>query len=204
MYRGFVLHLLILGWLMCLVSPAVAQQTDSVLYKLNADRIQLNKTNMWVLGGWALGNIGISSVMRARSSGTMRYFHEMNVIWNVVNLGLAVGGLYGSFQADPGSFDLWSTYAEQQKIEKILLFNLALNFTYLTAGGYLMERSRRTIQRPERLQGYGQSLLLQGGFLLLFDATQYFLHHYQSHDRLRQLLEGVQLSGAGIGYQWWF
>lgn len=187
-----------------IAATPLAAQTDSVLYELNADRLQLNKTNMWVLGGWAIGNIGISGYLCSQRSGTSRYFHEMNVIWNFVNLGLAAGGLYGSYSTDPGSFGLWATYQEQQKIEKILLFNLALNFTYMTAGGYLIERSKTATDRPERLQGYGQSLLLQGGFLLLFDTTQYLLHHYGTTDRLENLMNHLSVSGQGLGLVWTF
>ena len=196
-------NLLLFMFLLIAALPLSAQ-TDSLIYELNASRLQLNQTNMWVLGGWAVGNIGVSSILRSRSTGTVRYFHEMNVIWNFVNLGLAGAGLYGGYTTDPASFGLWETFNEQQKIEKILLFNLALNFTYLTAGGYLIERSKTSTNLPERLKGYGQSLILQGGFLLLFDTTQYLLHHNNAHDDLQRLINGLSVSGDGIGLVWWF
>lgn len=193
-----IMLLSLLAWL-----PAQAQQTEKLL-RLNEERLRLNTTNMIVLGGWALGNIGISSVLRARNTGSVRYFHEMNVVWNFVNLGLAAGGLYGSLSTDPASFDLWQTYAEQQKIEKVLLFNLALNFTYLTAGGYLMERSKTATLRPERLRGYGQSLLLQGGFLLLFDTAQFLLHRRHAYPALQEIIQGLSVSGQGLGFSFNF
>ncbi|MEL6592214.1 MAG: hypothetical protein AAFP02_07605 [Bacteroidota bacterium] len=177
---------------------------DQTLIELNTNRLQLNKTNMYVLGGWAVGNLAVSGSLLRRTSGSTRYFHEMNVFWNVVNLGLAAGGLYGSYTTDPAALSLWESYQEQQKLEKILLFNLALNFTYMTAGGYLMERSKTAINRPERLKGYGQSLLLQGGFLLLFDTAQYLLHHYQAQPKLEQLIGHLQVGPQSIGLQWTF
>ena len=184
-------------FLCCLGLPAAWAQ-DSLLLDLNIQRLATNQVNMYVLGGWALGNLAVSGAMRGRTEGNTRYFHEMNIFWNVVNLGLAAGGIYGSYTADPGSFGLWETYHEQQKLEKILLFNLALNFTYMTAGGYLMERSKTAINRPERLKGYGQSLLLQGGFLLVFDTVQYLVHHSQARPELQQLFEHVQVTGTGL------
>jgi hypothetical protein len=174
--------------------PLLGLGQEAELREINQTRLKLNTVNMYVLGGWAVGNMAVSGIMRGRTQGSTRYFHEMNVFWNVVNLGLAAGALYGVYTSDPGSYDLWQTFDEQQKLEKILLFNLALNFTYMTAGGYLMERSRRDEPRADQFQGYGQSLLLQGGFLLLFDATQYFLHHSSNHGRLQQLLSQAQLS----------
>ena len=191
-------HLICLLWLIGAGLPAAVAQ-DLSLAELNTQRLELNKVNMYVLGGWAVGNIALSGYLRSQSTGTTRYFHEMNVFWNVVNLGLAGGGLYGSYTADPASFDLYATFAEQQKLEKILLFNMALNFTYLTAGGYLIERAKTATDRPERLRGYGQSLLLQGGFLLLFDVTQFLLHHYRAAPHLEQWLRHVELQGSGVG-----
>lgn len=193
--------LLIFPWLLSAQEISTEQ-----LYDINETRLRLNKINMYVLGGWAVGNMAVSGILRSRTEGTTRYFHEMNVFWNVVNLGLAAGALYGVYHTDLDSYDLWQTFSEQQKLEKILLFNLALNFTYMTAGGYLIERSRRGEPRADQFKGYGQSLLLQGGFLLLFDATQYWLHHSSNHPRLEEALSTVQLSAGpgGVGLSWMF
>ncbi|MEO1449678.1 MAG: hypothetical protein AAFV07_09110 [Bacteroidota bacterium] len=199
MSRKVLFCLILLGPL-----SLVAQDWTETLQEVNAERIRLNKINMWVLGGWAVGNIAVGGIMRSQTTGSVRYFHEMNAIWNVVNLGLAAGGLYGAYTGQT-DLSLWQTYQEQQQIEKILLFNMALNFSYLTAGVYLQERSRRTdIDRPERLKGYGQALLLQGGFLLLFDITQFWLHHHHATPKLQQMLEHVQMGPGGIGLTWGF
>lgn len=189
----FLLSILLVGT--CIASFA----QDSLLLELNTKRIQLNTVNMYILGGWAVGNMTISGVLRSQRTGAQRYFHEMNVFWNVVNLGLAAGGLYGAYTSDPTTLSLWESVQQQENLEKILLFNMALNFTYLTAGGYLIERSKTATNRPERLKGYGQSLLLQGGFLLLFDVTQYVLHHRQATPKLEQLLSHLSMGPAGIG-----
>lgn len=175
-----------------------ANAQDSLLLEINENRLQLNKTNMWVLGSWAAGNILVGGILRGQSEGSQKYFHEMNAVWNIVNLGIAGAALYGAYRTDPSGMDLWTTFNEQQKIEKVLLFNLALNFTYMTGGAYLIERSKNNVQNSDRLKGYGQALLLQGGFLLLFDATQFFLHHSQATPKLQELLTHVQVGGNGL------
>ncbi|MDX1909801.1 MAG: hypothetical protein SF053_22380 [Bacteroidia bacterium] len=190
------------GLMICLVSPLAGQ--DSLRLQINTDRIRINQRNMYVLGGWAVGNIAVSGVLRSRTQGSTRYFHEMNVFWNIINLGLSAGGLYGASQEDPASLSAWETIHEQEKLEKILLFNMALNFTYMTAGAYLTERSRTAVNRPERLRGYGQSLIMQGGFLLLFDMTQYLVHHQTNYPRLEQLVSHLHVYGNGIGMNWQF
>lgn len=169
------------------------------LLEINTNRLQLNKTGMWVLGSWAVGNMATSGILRSQTTGETRYFHEMNVFWNVVNLGLAGSGLYAAYQSDPASFNTVQTLAEQQKIEKLLLFNAGLDVSYIMTGFYLRERSLRATNKPERLKGYGNSLLLQGGFLLLFDLGLYTALHSQVNPKIEQLLGSIQVSPQGLG-----
>lgn len=180
----------------------VLSAQSELLDEVNQQRIRLNKINMTVLGGWAIGNMAISGIRRGQTEGSTRYFHEMNVFWNVVNLGLAVGGLYGSFTENPEGYSLYETYTRQQQIEKVLLFNLALNGTYITAGAWMRERSKSFVNdqvKQDRFQGYGTSLMLQGGFLLAFDLTQFLLHHQQAAPKLRRVMEGISVSENGLG-----
>lgn len=191
--------LLIVAGLLCAM-PLFAQ--SETLLSINENRLRLNKTNMYILGGWALGNMVTGVALRSRTEGPTRYFHEMNAGWNLINLGLAAGGLYGSYTADPAVWDLAGTLAEQDKLERIILFNCALNFTYMTAGAWMIERSKTTLSRPERLKGYGRSLVLQGGFLLLFDSWQYLAHHRMANPRIEEILKHVTFTGNGLSIGW--
>jgi len=195
------------SWIILLIFTAClsgAYAQDSTLTAINQHRLQINKTGMWVLGSWAVANIASGAVLRGQTSGSTQYFYEMNMFWNVINLGLAGAGLYGSYTADPASFDLWGTFQEQQNIEKILLFNAALDLGYMAGGAYLMERSRRVDNKPERLKGYGRSLILQGGFLLVFDATLFWIHHRAATPQLKELLSHVAFTGNGLAITWQF
>ena len=107
-----------------LISFHLSYSQDSLLLSLNQDRLQLNQTAMWVLGTWATGNIVTGVIGRNNASGSRKYFHEMNAIWNVVNLGIAGFALYGSYNTDPASFDLWQTYNEQQKTREDIVIQL--------------------------------------------------------------------------------
>lgn len=194
------LSLLLCCFLFLCMPGAFAQ---SAWQKANEQRIHANKINMYVLGGWAAGNLIFSGIRRAQTTGETRYFHEMNVAWNLVNLGLAGGGLYGAYTEKPEGYSFAQTYQEQQKIEKILLFNCALNFTYMTAGAWLRERSKTATNNPARLRGYGNSLILQGAFLLAFDATQIVIHQQTGGKTLKGLLPQMQYIGNGVGLSWW-
>jgi len=69
----------------------------------------------------------------------------------------------------------------------------------MLGGLYLHERANRhTGKKRDQFRGYGNSLILQGGALLLFDGIMY---HIQSrHGRwLDKKLSGVELT-AGTGH----
>ena len=168
-----------------------------ILTEINEKRISLNKRHMYILGAWGSGNIIYGLIGRANSEGSQKYFHEMNAIWNVVNLGLAGAGLYGAYSSSPDQFTLWETYAEQQKLEKILLVNGALNVSYILGGVLMQERAKRIEKNSDRWKGYGKSLVLQGAFLLAFDSMQ-FIVHSQAQKELRQVFEQLQFQGNAV------
>lgn len=173
------------------------------LTDFNTRRLQKQKTAMLVLGAWAVGNIGSGLALRGQQDGSTRYFHEMNAGWGAVNLAIAGLGYWASHKADPGSFDLAATINEQHKIQKILLFNAGLDVGYMLGGAYLIERSKNTVNRPERLEGFGKSIAMQGAFLFVFDLATYWMHR-KGNTELDRLLNGLQVGPNGIGLQLWF
>ncbi|MDR9407460.1 MAG: hypothetical protein RI573_01330, partial [Balneolaceae bacterium] len=48
-----------------------------------------------------------------------------------------------------------------------------------------------------RLTGYGQSLILQGGFLFAFDTVLYFLNRSES-SQLMEFVSHVQFTGTSV------
>ncbi len=147
----------------------VAAQGLADLEKINQTRLDYNQQGMLILGTWAVVNLLWGSVASFRTHGQTQAFHQMNAYWNVVNL--AIAG-YGFWQATQGSLlNFWEVLLAQQEIEKILLANAALDFGYIALGLYLIERGRR--MEKEKWIGFGKSILLQGAFLLLFDAILY-------------------------------
>jgi hypothetical protein len=153
---------------------------------LDQRRNKINKAGMLVLGSWAAANIGLNSVLYFTSDEDIRYFYQMNALWNVVNLGIAGLGYWGSVRAAP-SEDLFSAVDAQYGIEKALLFNAGLDTGYMMAGLFLMQYAENTNKNPAMFRGYGQSLLLQGGFLLVFDLVMYAIQR-GNRDLLEPLL----------------
>lgn len=139
--------------------------------------------NMDSIYAIAEGAIGMN-----QTSGRTRYVHQMNAMWNVVNLGIAGFGYYG-LQNQSTNLSLSETIREFHNFENILLFNAGLDVGYMALGAFLWERGLR--KNSNRLVGYGQSMILQGGFLFTFDLVLYFLSKNQSN----LLLENIQFTG---------
>ena len=194
-FRRFSLFILIN---VLFVAWAAAQQPPlEVLREINKDRIGLNTGGMAVLGGWAVSNLLIGSVGMAKTGGSVRYFHQMNAAWNTVNLAIAGFGYYG-LKNQSLDLSLAETVNEFHTFEKILLFNAGLDVGYIALGAYLWERGLR--KESERLTGYGQSLILQGGFLFTFDLILYLMNRSQS-ERLMEILNSVQFTGSAMTLQ---
>lgn len=174
-----------------------AQSLDT----FNSERLDLNRKGMLVLSSWALANIISSPLLASRSSGSAKYFHQMNGYWNGVNLLIGGIGYYTAMTGDHSGLSIAETLKEQHRIEKILLLNTGLDVAYVTAGFFLKERGWR--KESERLKGFGNSLMLQGVFLFAFDLAFYFVHASHSKE-LNGFLRKLAVSPNGIGMAWMF
>jgi len=172
------------------------QSKEVKLTEMNEERLQLNRNGMKILGGWAAGNIAAGGIGMAQSGGSTRYFHEMNLAWNGVNLAIAGLGYFGS-KKDPAAFSMKETLREYRSFENILLFNAGLDVGYMATGAYLWERGIR--KDSDRLKGYGQSLILQGGFLFTFDVIM-FMASRKQNNRFLEALDGITLQPGEISY----
>lgn len=191
-------HLLILAAILCTGTTHVfGQLTDQKLEKFNQDRLQINRNGMTVLGSWAVGNIITGAIVTSQTSGTTKSFHQMNLAWNSVNLAIAGFGYFGSRETTsrPG---LSKTIREFRNFENLLLFNAGLDLGYMASGAYLWERGIR--KNSARLVGYGQSLILQGGFLFMFDLVLFKISRNR-HNELLKLVDNVFITDNGIGYR---
>ena len=173
------------------------------LAAFNDARLNRNQVGMLVLGSWALLNIGSSPILRANAEGSRKYFYDMNLYWNLVNLGLAGFGYFNAVTTDPSIFDATESLKAQHTMEKILLFNAGLDIGYMLGGLYLIERGKGSVNHENRFKGFGQSLILQGAFLFAFDLV-FYLAHQQGSRELYDLLGSIQISPNSLGLNYKF
>ena len=175
----------------------IAGQAQSVkLDSYNEKRQQITKIGMVTLGSWAIGNMALNGgLMLNRERDQRYYFYQMNVFWNVVNLGLAGFSLLSLDET--GGLSLYETLQEQNGLEKILLFNAGLDLGYIATGLYLRELGNNRENRRNQWRGYGNALILQGGFLFLFDVALATVLN-QHANNLSPLFQGMSLSPAAF------
>jgi len=185
-----------------LVSHLVLFAQNEKLVQYNQYRNKTNETAMLFLGGWAMTNIAVSSTLYGTGNASQKYFHQMNIVWNFVNLSIAGLGWFHARKADP-HISWEKSIQAQTRIEKILLFNAGLDVAYIMTGFYLRERSLRSAEQGPRLKGYGHSLILQGSFLFIFDLTAYFFQ-VKNPLPLPEVLTQVYFLPYGLGISFAF
>ncbi len=152
--------------------------------------LKINNTGMYILGSWALANIAAGAYGWAAGAGDMKYFGQMNLFWNVINLSIAGFALYGNYTTDISMMSGQEMMARHLKTENILLINSALDVGYIGAGFLMRHLSAGSVKRGDLLKGYGNSVIMQGAFLLVFDLVMYGI----MRDYRLDFMEGINLA----------
>ena len=180
-------HTLIIGIVLVLLllpSTLHAQGSYADFYR---ESLRINNIGMAILGTWALTNISIGAYGWNQQTGQRAYFHQMNLFWNTVNLTIAGFALYGNLTSDYGLLTGSELLEKQLKAQHLYLINGALDVGYIAAGSLLRYIAPRYPKNELRLSGYGNSVILQGSFLLLFDLVFYGLQRSHRTGFLDQL-----------------
>jgi hypothetical protein len=168
------------------------------LLHFNKERQQIDQQLMIGLGTWAVGNFALSGYGWATAANAQdKYFHQMNVMWNTVNIGLAVPGYIRAKNANLGLNEA-QTWEAQQKTQRIFLINSAMDLGYLASRLVLKQQNSTDASKQAQFEGYGNSLLLQGGFLLLFDLSAYWIHQHHGYVLQKANASNLKLSTSGV------
>ena len=192
------MRLLLVSFLVFIFNCSFGQQ----YVPFNTTRVEVDKKLMLGLGTWATTNFIASGIGWTQAKTTeSQYFHQMNVMWNLVNIGLAIPGYV---KASKARTDLTyeQTLQQQKKTEKIFLINTCLDVAYVSSGLLLLHKSKETSSVEQRQSGYGKSILLQGGFLFLFDLTAYLTHKTHGKALINSSMGSIGMSPTGIGLSW--
>jgi len=154
------------------------------------------KTGMYTLLGWSIANISVGTLGNFNTTGSKKYFYQMNAGWNLVNLSLAAGSLISINKLGLSSMQNLDLLNESNSMAKLFLFNGGLDVGYVAFGAFLNERGKRL--QKERLTGFGNSLMLQGAFLFVFDLYMYALVN-KEYQHFSESLFSILPTSSGIG-----
>jgi len=194
---------LIIVCLFCIICVNAQKNfNDSIAQSRNG----LTENAMITLGSWAVANITSGFIIGNNVNGEAKYVWKMNAYWNFINLGLAGLGYAGVRKMMSRNYDFAENYSAQQAMEKLYVFNIGLDLVYITGGFYLRERGWREADpdTQNKFRGYGTSLIIQGGFLLLMDCVMYSLHHKNTrrmYDKLQKFQLTTGPGGLGLVYR---
>ncbi|MGJ7033186.1 DUF6992 family protein [Niabella hirudinis] len=167
--------------LCCLYCFSNAQQNSTWnINDLHRQRIETNRKGMWVLSGWGVANMGSGIIGALSTQNTeVKAFHTMNALWGAVNTGIGVLALMRAKKEKGLSIPDADKYKAYKNVKKLYLINGGLDLLYMGTGAFLRARADRA-KNPARNRGYGNSLIVQGAGLLLFDVTMYGSHQKQN------------------------
>ena len=121
----------------------------------------------------------------------------MNPTWLIdVNLLVALPGYIGARKSRADLLMAASVKA-QAATEKTFAFNAGLDLAYIAAGAWTIEKGD-SHSNSDKYKGYGKSIVMQGAFLLLFDAVMFTTHNHHGK-KLLKLLDNVQLAPNSLG-----
>ncbi|GAB3643611.1 DUF6992 family protein [Spirosoma arcticum] len=183
--------------LLSTVATAQRVTPSAELRDFSEQRIWHQKVLGLALGGYALATIAVGSIAAKQSTGEARYFHRMNVYWNLFNLGIAGAGLLGSRKRNADGETLGEAIKQHQNMKQVLLFNAGLDVAYVVGGAYLRERAGNKPDKADQLRGYGKSVMVQGGFLFAFDVVNYFIFKNRGDNQQLRLVSAGPL-GVGV------
>jgi hypothetical protein len=183
--------------LVAIACQAFAQKDSLKVY--NDERVRITSNGMEILGGWGLVNAGISGPTWVNStSPETRYFFQMNTIWGATDFLAGLFSYTGLQNSKNKPLSAAETLRQQQKIEKIFFINGCLDVVYIGTGAYL--KLAGDSRNSPIMKGYGGSILLQGGFLLIFDGLMYKAEKDHG-DKLRHFFEKhpITFDGRRVG-----
>ncbi len=185
--RTLLARNLTIGLLLLLLALPTSVRGQSAYTDYYGESLRINNIGMAVLGSWALANISIGAYGWSQNSGQQSYFHQMNLFWNTVNLSIAGIALYNNLTSEYAQLTGPELMDKQLKFQRLYLINAALDVAYVAGGGFLHYLAPKYPQNESRLRGYGNSVILQGTFLLVFDLIMFGLQRSHRTDFLQQI-----------------
>jgi hypothetical protein len=124
------------------------------------------------LTAWSLGSLVAGVAALVAGGPFLAALGLQFVIWGAVDLLLALNGARDRRRVDARgeTTDVTAAERDRRRLVRLLRINAALDVVYLAVGAGLI------LLGPDRVwAGHGAGVLIQGGFLLVFDAAHAYV-----------------------------
>ena len=142
--------------------------------KLHDTFYKNQQQSLLLLSGWSVVNLigsPIANKNMYNSTTTNEYFHEMNFNWNLLNAGIVGLSHFLVHRDSKREWNLNQLSTKKTKAEKSIIFNMGLDLVYVISG-LIMNKNSDVNKDSDNINiGYGNSLIIQGAYLFLFDAV---------------------------------
>lgn len=192
---------IVLCYLVISFAGSSQAQNMQVLHQYNQELNTLSRNGMIALGSWAVGNmiVGTAGALTAKKGSQEFYFHQMNAYWNVVNLGIAIPAYLGARKRLNKQYDIPGSFKLQRKQETLYAINIGADALYVGSGVFLQEFGNRYEKKVNNLmKGIGYSLIMQGGFLMVFDAVMLIIHKQHWKKNEQKIWQQLEFNGTSI------
>lgn len=119
-----------------------------------------------ILATWGVGSVTLGAIQLFSPNPFVKAFGLQNLVWGGIDGSIAI---FGHTQLQKLDWSSTTALEENLKFRRILLINALLDVLYL-AIGYLLWRKANV-----KWRGHGAGIMLQGGFLFVFDWVNYGL-----------------------------
>ena len=161
-YLKFIVPVIIFISLTSAVKSQDSTSIHDLFYKKQQQSLSL-------LSSWSVGNLILSPIATKNlfsPSLTNEYFHQMNFSWNLLNVGIAGLGHIIVNKDSKKPWDIQTLHFKKKKAEKSIIINMGLDLAYMVTGFII----KNNLAESSMNKGYGNSIILQGGYLLFYDA----------------------------------
>lgn len=184
----------------CVGLVSFGQERRNSSYML--DKQKIGKSGMIAYTSWSGANLIGGAIGWGTTEGEWKHFSQMTTVWSVINLGISIPGLLGSFKSYDRDVSTSELIKSQYSSEQTYLINGGLDFFYIGAGAVLRAIAPQHPSNRDLLKGFGNAIMVQGGFLLIFDLIQYFRHRHQRISSESVFIDGLSMSSSGIGLKY--
>jgi len=181
------------------LSLTLSAQKDQERQTYNQRMNEISRNGMISLGSWAVANIGVGTAGYFTTKGDLQYFHGMNALWNLTNLGIAIPGYLGSTSSNDDTPSLYDLTQSQKSTEITYMVNAGIDVGYIMGGLYMNELSKNVDHYNNILSGFGKAIIVQGSYLLVFDGIMYAIHSNHASSKMPELFDHVSIAPKGLG-----